>query len=137
MELFDFINCMFSKPAEFEKISMHERGKHFFMINRFMAIKYPVQASYINHIKINPGQAVTFWHELLCKMYTKTPTWMYAKVNRKKADKTGVNISEDTMNYYCQKNQCSRKVLDEAIKFVGEPMIKELKEIEELRKNNS
>lgn len=135
MELFDTINAMFAKPAEFKKLTLHERGKHFFMINRFMSIKYPIQAAYMNHTKIHPGQAVTFWQELLGKMYTKTPSWMYAKVNRKKADKTGVNISEETMNYYCHKNQTSRKVLDEAIKMIGEPMIKELQDIEKMMKS--
>lgn len=135
-ELFDVINCMFSKPAEFKKLSMNERGKHFFMIQRFMSIKYPIQASFMNHTKINPAQVVTYWQESIGKMYSKTPTWMYAKVNKKKAAKDGVIFEESTLNYYCRKKQISRKVLDDAIKYVGDPMIKELKEIEKMIKNS-
>ena len=137
LELFDTINCMFANPAEFKKLSLHERGRHFFMINRFCSIKFPIQAAYMNNIKIHPGQAVTYWQETIGKMYTKTPSWMYTKVSKKKADKSGINVSEAAMNYYCQKNQISRKVLDEAIQFVGEPMIKELKDLENLMVKNS
>ena len=137
MELFDFVKTLFGNPTEFKKISMHERGKHFFMCNRFMAIKFPIQASYMNNIKIHPGQAVTYWQETVGKMYTKTPGWMYTKVSKKKADKSGINVSEAAMNYYCQKKQISRKVLDEAINFVGDPIIKELKDIENLMVKNS
>jgi hypothetical protein len=138
MELFEFINVMFTKPAEFKKLSLHERGKHFFMINRFMSIKFPIQAYYINHTKIHPGQAVTFWQEFLQGKFTKVPTWMYTKLNKKKAEKAmGVDVSEEILNLYCQKNQCSRKVLQEAIQLIGEPMIKELKDLENLIVKNS
>ena len=86
MELFELINTMF-KPQEFKKVKLHERGKHFFMINRFASIKFPVQASYFNHIKINPAQAVTFWQELWSKSYSRTPNWMYVKTAKAKAEK--------------------------------------------------
>ena len=86
-DLFGFINTMFSKPAEFKKTKMHDRAKHFFMINRFMAIKHPVQASYFNNLKINPGQVVTYWQESLSKVYNRTPGWMYVKTAKAKEAK--------------------------------------------------
>ena len=138
MELFDFIKVMYTNPTEFKKLSLHERGKHYFMINRFMSIKFPLQAYYMSHLKIHPGQAVTFWHEFVQGKFSKVPGWMYTKLNKKKVEKTlGADVSEEVLNYYCQKNQCSRKVLQEAIQMIGEPMIAELKQIENLIKKNS
>jgi len=67
-DLFDFINDMISKPSEFKSVSPHERGKHFFMVNRLCSIRYPIQAAYMNHLKINPSEAVTFWQSLLSRL---------------------------------------------------------------------
>ena len=92
MELFEFIDSMFKKPDVFHKIKMHERSKHFFMLNRFCSIQFPVQASYFNHIKINPAQAVTFWQYLLSNKYSRTPSWMYVKTAKGKADKKAKDI---------------------------------------------
>ena len=52
-DLFEFINGMTARPADFKKTKMHERGKHFFMVNRLCSIAFPIQAAAFNHIKIN------------------------------------------------------------------------------------
>lgn len=133
MELFDFINSIFKKPDVFHKIKMHERSKHFFMLNRFCSIQFPVQASYFNHIKINPAQAVTFWHYLLSNKYSKTPGWMYVKTAKGKADKKAKDIFSDaTINLYCSKFQISRREFTESLRLLGDDFINEVKQFEAL-----
>lgn len=132
-DLFDFINGMLAKPAEFKKTKMHERGKYFFMINRFCAINFPVQAAAFNHIKINPGQAVTFWQKLLSSRYTKTPGWMYVSTAKAKEKKKAAQpVSDETIKKYCEQFQLSRREVHEAIDLLGDKMVKELKNYEKL-----
>lgn len=132
MELFELINTMF-KPQEFKKVKMHERGKHFFMINRFASIKFPVQASYFNHIKINPAQAVTFWQELWSKTYSRTPNWMYVKTAKAKAEKKAKQpFTDEFIKIYCEKFQMSRRDFDESLEILGDSFISEVKQIESM-----
>ena len=132
-DLFDFINSMFSKPAEFKKTTLHERGKHFFMINRFMSIKHPVKASYFNHVKINPGQVVTYWQESLSNMYKKTPGWMFVKTKKAKEEKKKKQVvTDETIRIYCAHFNLARKDVESAIKMLGEPFEEELRSFEKL-----
>jgi hypothetical protein len=135
-DLFTFINGMVSKPEEFRKIKMHERAKHFFMVNRLCSIAFPIQAAYFNHIKINPGQAVSFWQSLLSQRYNRTPNWMYVKTAKaKEAKKLQQVVTDETMRKYCEIFKMSRRDLDEALAMLGERMENELKEFEQLTKD--
>jgi len=133
--LFDFINAMFSKPEEFKKTKLHERGKHFFMVNRLMSIGFPVQAAIFNHIKINPAQVVTFWQETLSKRYTRTPNWKYVKTRKEREKKKAEQpISEEVQKLYCETYKISRRDLDDAMAILGNSMYQELKDFESLTK---
>lgn len=117
-DLFGFINSMFIQN-EFKKTKQSERSKHFFMVNRFMSIKYPVQSSYFNHIKINPAQAVTYWQENLSKLYSKTPGWMYVKTAKaKELKKSKQVVSDNTIQLYCSHYKLSRRDVEDALLLV-------------------
>lgn len=131
-QLFEFIDMMF-KPTEFKKESLHERAKHFFMVNRFCSIKYPVQAAYFNHIKINPGQVVSFWQEMLSRAYSKTPGWMYVKTKKEKEKKKAEQpITDEIMKIYCEKFQMSERDFNDSITLLGDSFIKEVKMFENM-----
>jgi hypothetical protein len=135
-DLFGFINDMVAKPEEFRKTKMHERGKHFFMINRLCSIGFPIQASYFNHIKINPGQAVTFWQSLLSQRYSRTPQWMYVKTSKaKEAKKAAQPVDDAVIRKYCEIHKVSRRDVDDALLILGEGFAKELKNFEQLIKD--
>ncbi len=134
-DLFEFINGMTGNPEEFKKTKMHERGKHFFMVNRLCSINFPLQASYFNHIKINPGQAVTFWQSLLSQRYNRTPGWMYVKTRKEKEAKKALQpVTDEIIKRYCEAHKISRREVDDAIAILGEKMHIELKSFEELTK---
>lgn len=131
-DIFELINTMF-KPSEFKKIPMHERAKHFFMISRFSSIKYPVQASYFNHIKINPGQVVSFWQETWSRAYSRTPDWMYVKTKKAKEKKKAEQpISDETSELYCEKFQMSQRDFKDSLEILGDSFIEEVKMFEKM-----
>lgn len=133
MDLFELINSMFANRAAFEKTTLHERGRHLFMVNRLFSIKFPMQAQYLNHTKISPGNAVTYWSETVGRMFSKTPGWMYVKSKKAKEAKAKAQpINDATIRYYCYKNQCSRRVVEDAMQLVGEPFIAELLHLQKL-----
>ena len=133
-DLFEFINTMFARPADFKKTKMHERGKYFFMINRFMSIKHPVQASYFNNIKISPGQVVTYWQESLGKIYNRTPKWMYVSTAKAKEakKKNEQPVSDETIRKYCEHHSLSRRDIEEALLLLGKPFDQELRNFEKM-----
>lgn len=135
MDLFPFINTFF-KPEEFRKIPLHERGKHFFMVNRLSSIAFPIQASYFNHIKISPGQAVTFWQNLLGAKYSKTPGWMFVKTKKAKEEKKKAEqpVSDETIRKYCEHFKISRREIEEGLLLLGEPFKDELVNFEKMIK---
>jgi hypothetical protein len=135
-DLFTFINEMVAKPEEFRKTKMHERGKHFFMINRLCSIGFPIQASYFNHVKINPGQAVSFWQSLLSQRYNRTPQWMYVKTSKaKEAKKAAQPVDDAVIRKYCEIHKISRRDVDDALLILGDNFAKELKNFEQLIKD--
>lgn len=126
-DLFEFINDMIAKPNEFKSVSPHERGKHFFMVNRLCSIRYPVQAAYFNHLKINPAEAVTFWQSLLASQYNRTPGWMYVKTKKEKEKKKAVQPVEDSViQKWCEAHQWSRRDFDDAVNLLDEKVWDEL-----------
>jgi len=131
-DLFEFIDTMF-KPAEFKKIPMHERAKHFFMVSRFASIKFPVQAAYFNHLKIHPGQVVSFWQEMWSRSYSRTPGWMYVKTKKAKEKKKAEQpISDEIIKIYCDKFQMSRRQFNDSLEILGDQFITEVKQFEQM-----
>ena len=58
MKLFDYIKVLFGRDPQWEKLKGYDKSKNSFMTNRFMSIKFPIQANMFNALKIDPvGQA--------------------------------------------------------------------------------
>jgi hypothetical protein len=91
MKLFDFIDVMFTDKKTFESLNDKEKSEHFFMVNRRMAIKFPIQANYFNKIGMNPLVAMIAWYKNVnCKFInTKkqpiVPPWVFTKTKTEPA----------------------------------------------------
>jgi hypothetical protein len=89
MELFDIIKKIFDrKKNSWDQVSNHYKSRNFFMINRIMAIQYPIQANQFNHIKVNPHSVVDWWWGTLSNRYTKQPNWIFTKTKKKEKKET-------------------------------------------------
>jgi hypothetical protein len=132
MELFDLTKVMFEDPKAYSQVTPGEKKKHFFMINRRMAIQYPLQAHVLQHIKIDDVSVVDFWQNFLRKQYNKTPFWMFTKGVKKiqEEKEKKVNVKEDTIKEYAMRNRYDLKSVREALHFFPEEMKKELQNFE-------
>lgn len=135
MLLFDFIPHVFKKE-KWDQISDREKASHFFMLQRFASIRYPVQANIFNNLRINPSDAVDCWHNLFSVKYgPKVPGWIYAKTNKSKNEKTKKSTLLDaTIKFYIEDRQLSLKEFKQLQAFHGEEFEKELLELQKILK---
>ncbi len=134
-KLFDFISIMFTDKKTFDKLQPYQKGRHFFMVNRFMSITEPVRANYLQHIKINGAEAINFWQMAMSRIYSRVPGWMYTKTKKAKAAAKKTKFVEDlTIQEYCRRLGFSRRQVEESLKFFPEKMEAELKKFEKMLK---
>ena len=134
MELFEFTKIIFERPGEWESITPGEKRKQYFMVNMRFAIKFPMQANALQHLKINQAGVVDFWQQFMQKTYNRTPGWMYTKgVKKAKEDKEKkINVSETLVNEYCRRMVVDKKSVYDALEFYPDLMKKELKEFDKM-----
>jgi hypothetical protein len=136
MELFELTKAMFESPATYADATKGDKRKNFFIIQRRMAINFPMEANFLQHIRINMEDTIDWWQRFLRKKYQKTPYWMFlsgVKKNQEKEEKK-IKISNETISGYCQFYQKDPKQVRDAIKFFPEDMVKEMKEFEKMMK---
>ena len=126
MELFELIKIMFENPRAYEEVTPGDKKKHFFMINRRMAINYPLQAQVLQHLKVDEISVVDFWQHFLTKKHKKTPYWMYTKgVKKAKESKEKKTIvKENTIKNYAVRHGYDIKAVREALEFFPKEMKK-------------
>ncbi len=132
-KLFDFIKILFTKPNDYKKISVHNKKRHHFMINRFFAIKYPANAQLFNKNGINPIAVIDSW-SLVAARFKCVPGWIYTKTNKSKPEissKSKYIPSETTINFFMEKNEIGQREFKELEKFAKEELYSNLKRIED------
>jgi hypothetical protein len=83
MQLFDIIKNIFSTNNKtWNQVGRIDKSRNFFMINRIMAIQFPVQANQFNRMRIIPGPVVDWWRNTLSGRYSKPPNWIYTKTKK-------------------------------------------------------
>jgi hypothetical protein len=134
--LFDYVNMLFNNPEKFSKLMSYEKSKNFFMMQRFFAIRFPIQAAMLNNRNINSGEAVQYWCDELSKKYKSTPGWIFSALKdvkkTKQVEKKKLDVKESTVEYYCKKNQCSKREVNEAFDIYGDAFVEELKLLEKM-----
>jgi len=133
--LFEILNALFNDKEYINNLTNETIKQNIFMINRRLAIKYPLQAQVFNNSKINPIDLLKFWSDFL---YTggRAPGWLYiAGANKSQAKKDAKKlVSSSLIREYCNYYKVSDKDVDAAIKFFPEEMLSDLKEFESFYK---
>lgn len=139
--LFDYVNMIFQNPQKFSNLMPYEKGKNMFMLNRFFAINYPIQAQMLNHVKINGAEACQYWCDTLSRIYNRTPGWIYSTLKgtkkAKQEKKKELVVDETTISEYCKRTMRARKDIEDAMKFFPEDMTQELVEFEQMLKGST
>lgn len=109
MNFFDFLNLLFTKPDEVWNLEKSQRNKNVYMLNSYMAIKYPIQANILGHRKMNPDVAIRFWVSL-AKRYKGYPKWLYQKSQKSQNfDNLELFFNHFEVDSYTRKKLMSRK----------------------------
>lgn len=136
--LFTIFGALFNNRDYINSLTPETLKQNCFMINRRVAIKYPLQAQVMNNSKINPVDVVKFWNDFL---YTgaKPPGWVYtAGANKSTASKFEKDkITPSLIKFYCNLKNISQKDLAPAIRFFPEEIYEEIKDLEQLYKGNN
>ena len=137
LQLFDYVKLVFSrKKKDWEEVKDTDKSRNFFMLNRFMSIQFPIQASHLCHYKINPVEVSNHWHRTVSGKFTSVPGWVYAKTVKKKDVSKKIDYpSEEMINWYCAKNELSRKDFDQHANFFKEDFLNDIKKLEKTLKS--
>jgi hypothetical protein len=137
VQLFDYLKLVFSKDDKsWNSLSSTDKSRNFFMLNRFMSIKYPVQAGALSHYRINLESVSDYWHRTMSSLYTSSPNWIYAKTKKKNDDAKKLDLpSPEMIKWHCERNEMSRRDFDEHVKFFGESFLSELRSMEKILKS--
>jgi len=138
VEFFDFIKIIFTSPAQYSEISKGDKQKHYFLLNRRFAIQFPEQANALQNLKINQAAVIDFWQVFLRRYYKTIPGWMYTKGVKKAQDvkEKKLTVSDSLITEYCKYTGIDHKSVKDALFFYPQDMIKELKQFENILKDN-
>lgn len=81
MQLFDYIKILFGKDEQWDKVSNYDKTRNSFMTNRFMGIKFPIQANLFNMLKTDPVGQAEAWRMVASK-FNRVPGFIYTKVKK-------------------------------------------------------
>jgi hypothetical protein len=137
IQLFDYVKLVFSKDEKsWKELKNTDKSRNFFMLNRFMSIKYPVQANMLSHYKISPEGVSDYWHRSMSSLHSGSPSWIYAKTVKKKDIEKKLDLpSGEMIKWYCDRNEISRRDFDENVKFFGEDFLSEIRNLEKILKS--
>ena len=115
MKLFDYIKVMFSSSEKWKKLKAYDKIKNNFMMNRFMSIKFPMQANLFNVLKTDPVGTAESWRMIASK-FTRVPGWVYTRVRKTKKEKKW-EPSTEALAFYMKINEIGTREYEEALKF--------------------
>lgn len=118
--------------AQFKKITDKEKQRNFFIINRRLAIKYPIQAFKLSFNGINPIHAINSWYSITKKLavkYKRKPQWLWLKLSKIKKE-NAFKITERAKEFYIKENQITERDFYLALKFSPTELQDYLKQIE-------
>jgi hypothetical protein len=128
MELFEFVKVMFTDPKKYSTLRNVDKGKHFFMINRFMSIKHPTTAQALNRVGMNPWAVMDLW-QLVASRFNRVPGWIYTKTKKATSEKTW-KPNPEISAIWMQRNGVGERELRDAIRFYPEEMKKTFSSLE-------
>ena len=128
MKLFDYIKVLFSNDSNWDNLKAYDKSKNSFMVNRFMAIKFPIQANLFNVLKTDPVGAAESWRMVASK-FKRVPGWIYTRVRKTKKEKVW-EPSQGTIDFYLKINEIGERELREALKYKRDITVQTLKKIE-------
>ena len=116
MKLFDYIKVLFGRDQQWNKLKGYDKSKNSFMTNRFMSIKFPIQANMFNALKIDPLGQAEAWRMVASK-FNRVPGFIYTKVKKSAKQKAKEwNPNPAAKEMYMKFNEIGEREYREALK---------------------
>jgi len=116
MKLFDYIKVLFGKDEHWDKVTNYDKSKNSFMTNRFMSIKFPIQANLFNSLKIDHVGQAEAWR-LVSSKFNRVPGFIYTKVKKSAKQKAKEwNPNPKALELYMKFNEIGEREYKEALK---------------------
>ena len=107
---------IFGKDEQWDKVTNYDKSKNSFMTNRFMGIKFPVQANLFNTLKIDPAGQAEAWR-LVSSKFNIVPGFIYTKVKKSAKQKAKEwNPNPKALELYMKFNEIGEREYKEALK---------------------
>lgn len=131
--LFDILNALFVNKDIVNNITAESARQNLFMINRRLAIKYPMQAQLFNISNVNPKEVIRSWSDFL--YCGSIPKWIYTPGAAKTKSSSKNLINQDTVvkrfrSYYA----LGRRDMETCIRLFPAETEAELKEFVKFEK---
>ena len=110
----DYIKVLFGRDLQWNKLKGYDKSKNSFMTNRFMSIKFPIQANMFNALKIDPVGQAEAWRMVASK-FNRVPGFIYTKTKASKKIKTWVPDPK-ALEFYLKINEIGERDFKEAMK---------------------
>ena len=134
-KLFDYIKVFFENQEEYNKINDLQKAKHYFMLNRFMSIKYPIQALGFSNMRINGSAVSDCWH-IVANQYKRVPGWIFTKTKSQTSKVAQYEPDDDVLAFYLKRTMLSDKDYTFLKKMYPEELKVELKALEKQMKTS-
>ena len=128
---FDILKSLFSSKNVSELYTSEMFKQSFFIINRTIAIKYPMQANAFNLLKVNPIDTIKFWNTYLYNG-SGPQSWIYTRGTKKASEEKAStdSVSNSTIHEYSRIFHIKECDIRTAMSFYPEETIIELKKFE-------
>lgn len=117
MKLFDYIKILFGKDELWDRVTNYDKSKNSFMTNRFMSIKFPIQANLFNFLKTDPIGQAEAWR-LVSSKFNRVPGFIYTKVKKSPKQKEREWVpNPKALEQYMKFNEIGEREYREALKY--------------------
>lgn len=131
IELFDFMDAFFTNKQQFSRITDSAKLANAFMLNRFLAIKFPQEIQYIN--SFNDVSVIDALHAAMCK--GSKPRWIYTKSNKNKSNE--LDKYKNEIEEYCKLHDIEVKSFNLLVELDSQTVLKELKELQDMKEQKT
>ena len=121
-------NCIFKSPKDWIWVTDELKKKYFFIFNRYMSKKYPLQAQFLNDKLIDEVAGMNLIYAFLSKK--GYPKWFWSKSEKK--DKEKILFSEKELVSLQQKFELTDAELEILIMYHSDEVKDELKYLKSL-----
>lgn len=133
--LFNIIGALFNDRAYIWSLPAQAVKSNWFMINRRVAARYPLQAQVLNNSKINPVDGVRFWSDYLsASAGGRTPNWVYLKGVKKSQVKSDAKrkVTAAQIRQFAAGRNISVKDVEQSLRFFPDDAAAEIIEYDKM-----